>query len=205
MKPSPSAGSLSAVARTGLRQFVERYGPLITDTNFATLCQLAQEAHFAPKALLQRAGEPCTRVYLVLSGVVRHCYAYGGAYHTVGFSLPHELCTDAESFWRQPPAQLDLVAVTPLHTLSLTHEQVATLYATDPRWEQCGRRVAEAHASWLTQRARSLQVKPAAARYAELMQSQAHLFNQVPLNQLASYLGMAKETLSRLRRGGSAG
>jgi hypothetical protein len=37
------------------------------------------------------------------------------------------------------------------------------------------------------------------------MQTRAHLFNQVPLNQLASYLGMAKETLSRLRRGGPGG
>lgn len=199
------AGPVSEAAKTTLRGFVERYRSPAASIDYAPIFQLGQEEHFAPKTFLGRAGEPCERVHLVLSGVARHCCAYGGQYHTVDFSLPQELLTDAAGFWGRKPAQLDLVAVTPLHTVSFTYEQIVGLYAANPQWEQCGRRVAEAHGRRLARRALSLQLKPAAARYAELMQTRAHLFNQVPLNQLASYLGMAKETLSRLRRGGPGG
>jgi hypothetical protein len=154
---------------------------------------------------MSRADESRERVHLVLSGVARHRYAYGGQYHTVGFSLPQELLADTAGFWGREPALLDLVAVTPLHTMSFTHEQVLGLYAANPQWERCGRHVAEAHGRRLARRALSLQLKPAAARYAELMHTRTHLLNQVPLNQLASYLGMAKEILSRLRRSGPGG
>lgn len=194
------AGAVSEASRAALRAFVARCGVLLTGPDAAPLFRMAREERFAAKTVVHRAGEPCGRVYLVLSGVARQCCAYGGQYHTVGFSLPQGLLTDPISFSDQSPAQLDLVAVTPLHVVSLTHEQVSGLYAANPVWQQCGRRVAEAHVRRLARRALSLQVKPAADRYAELMRTHAHLFNQVPLNQLASYLGMAKETLSRLRR-----
>ncbi len=202
MKHPPRTGALSEAGRAGLLAFGARVGLPLLPADYAPLFRLGREEQFAPQTILQHAGEPCERVHLVLSGVARHCYRYDGRYHTVGFSLPQGLLTDAASFWSQAPAQLDLVAVTPLHTVSITYEQVLGLYAANPLWEQGGRRVAEAHGRWLARRALSLQVKSAAARYEELMQTHAYLFNQVPLNQLASYLGMAKETLSRLRRGG---
>jgi hypothetical protein len=109
---------------------------------------------------MSRADESRERVHLVLSGVARHRYAYGGQYHTVGFSLPQELLADTAGFWGREPALLDLVAVTPLHTVSFTHEQVLGLYAANPQWERCGRHVAEAHGRRLAQRALSPSSSP---------------------------------------------
>jgi hypothetical protein len=124
----------------------------------------------------------------------------GGRVHTVGFSWPGSLLTDTASFLGRQPGLLNLVSVSRMHTVSFSHEQIQALYAAAPVWEQFGRLLAEAHLLHVSQRAVSLQINSAAARYEELMQTHPSLFNLVPLNQLASYLGMAKETLSRLRR-----
>lgn len=93
-----ATGSVSEVAQTNLRRFAERYGPVVSETDCTPLSRLGREAHSAPKTFLSRAGKPCERVHLVLSGVVRHRYAYGGYYHTVGLSLPQELLADAADF-----------------------------------------------------------------------------------------------------------
>ncbi|MBC8084899.1 MAG: hypothetical protein H7Z21_17005, partial [Hymenobacter sp.] len=113
-KPSPQPGSLSEAARAGLLAFGARTGLPLAAADYAPLFRMAREEWFAPKVPLLQAGAPCERVYLVLSGVARHCCTYGGRYHTVGFSLPQGLLTDPTSFFGQTPAQLDLVAVTPL-------------------------------------------------------------------------------------------
>ena len=76
-RPHPN-GSVLEAAQTSLRRFVERYGPAVSDTDYMLLFRLGREEHFAPKTLLSRAGEPYERVHLVLSGVARHRYAYGG-------------------------------------------------------------------------------------------------------------------------------
>jgi hypothetical protein len=118
----------------------------------------------------------------------------------VGFSLPGMVLTDVSSFFSRQPAERHLIAVTRLRTLSLTYEQVQELYQRCPVWAQCGRLITEAYTLHLTRRALSMQLKPAAARYEELLATYPELFHQVPLHQVASYLGIAKETLSRLRR-----
>jgi hypothetical protein len=58
MKQRLSAtGSVSDVAQTSLRRFVERYGPVVSETDCTPLFRLGREAHFAPKTFLSRADE----------------------------------------------------------------------------------------------------------------------------------------------------
>lgn len=97
------------------------------------------------------------------------------------------------------------MAGTPLHTVCFIYEQVLELYAINLQWKQYGRRVAEAHGQEPARRAFSFQLKSAAAHYAELIYTRTHLFNKLTINQLSSYLGMATETLSRLRRAKAGG
>jgi CRP-like cAMP-binding protein len=194
-----SVGRVSEPSRAELRRHVERYvHPTAAD--YAHLWRLGQEQQVAPKTYLSRAGEVCERVHFVVEGIARHAAPHAGKEHTVGFSLPGMVLTDVSSFFSRQPAERHLIAVTRLRTLSLTYEQVQELYQRCPVWAQCGRLITEAYTLHLTRRALSMQLKPAAARYEELLATYPELFHQVPLHQVASYLGIAKETLSRLRR-----
>jgi CRP-like cAMP-binding protein len=199
MKPAPRARRVSEEAQQALRGYAQRFVQP-TAADYAQLLRLAGEQRMPAKTYLARPGEGCSHVHLLLSGVARHFCSNGGQDNTVGFSLPGELLTDVTSFFSRQPCQLNLVAVTRLHTVSLTYEQVQQLYEACPVWERCGRLILETHVNHLTHRALSMQLKPAVARYEDLMHEHPELFNLVPLHQLASYLGIAKETLSRLRR-----
>lgn len=195
LRPSP----IPDEALTQLRAFVERFVHP-TEEEYTQLFALAQERQFAPRTYVARPRELCDEVHLVLDGVARHSYTYGGQEHTIEFSRPGDLLTDVVSCFTRKPGQTALVAVTPLRTVSLTYQAVQSLYQASPVWRQCGQLATEAYLLYFRQRALALQLKPAATRYEDLLRTHAELFNQVPLYQLASYLGIAKETLSRLRR-----
>ena len=60
------------------------------------LFRLGRKEHFASKTFLSRAGEPCERVHLVLSGVARYRYAYGRQYYTTGFSQLRRNCSPTQ-------------------------------------------------------------------------------------------------------------
>ena len=199
MRQSFNSGQVAAATLAALRPYVERYVPP-TAADYAYLLDLAAEEQFAPQARLSRTGEVCDRVHLVLEGIGRQYCVLAGREHTVGFALPGQLLTDVSSFFTRQPSAHYLVATTRLRTLSLSYEQVQELYGCCPVWEQCGRLVTEAYTLHLAQRAFAMQTKPAAVRYEELLGTHPSLFNQVPLHHVASYLGIAKETLSRLRR-----
>lgn len=196
--------SVSDEAQARVRAFVERFVQPM-EAEYEELFDLVIERQFAPRAYVAHPGELCEDVHLVLDGVARHSYTYAGQEHTIEFSRPGDLLTDAVSCFTQKPSQTALLAVTPLRTISLTQQQVQRLYRANPVWRECGRRATEAYLLYFQQRALTLQLKPAATRYEELLRTHAELFNQVPLYQLASYLGIAKETLSRLRRHPSNG
>ncbi len=48
-----------------------------------------------------------------------------------------------------------------------------------------------------------LHFSTAAGRYRSLMENAPQILQRVPLGMVASYLGMASETLSRIRAGGA--
>lgn len=200
LRPSP----LSDEALAQLRAFVERFVQP-TETEYAQLFALVAEQRFTPRTYIARPREVCDDMHLVLGGVARHTYTYAGQEHTIEFSRPGDLLLDVTGYFAQQPGQTALLAVTPVRTARLTYQQLQELYQASPVWERCGRLATEAYLLYFRQRAISLQLKPAAARYEELLNTHGELFNQVPLYQLASYLGIAKETLSRLRRNSSNG
>jgi len=76
------------------------------------------------------------------------------------------------------------------------------LYRDFPEFNLFGRVLTERYYVLSEQRAHQLRVLPAAARYERLLAGFPAVFQRVALKHLASHLGMAAETLSRLRSKG---
>jgi hypothetical protein len=103
------------------------------------------------------------------------------------------------SFLTQAPATeyLELLEASVIH--SIGYEQLQALYRDFSEFNLFGRVLTERYYVRSEQRAHQLRVLPAAERYAQLLAEFPGVLQRVALRHIASHLGVAAETLSRLR------
>lgn len=181
-----------------LRHMVEQY-VLPTPAEYAQLWGKIEERRVGPGTLLCEAGQVCEYVFFVVAGTARH-YS-GGAVRegTSWFSFAGDVMTDVDSFFSRQPSLFNIAAATALHAYGISRAHLDELYATSHTWERCGRLITEAYLVVMARSAFLLRFQTARERYEELLQRQPDIELYVPLGQIASYLGIAQETLSRLR------
>lgn len=78
-------------------------------------------------------------------------------------------------------------------------ENLQTLFATDIEWANWGRKLAESELIQAENRLISLQFQSAKERYQALMNEHPDILLRVPLQYIASYLGITPVSLSRIR------
>ena len=81
----------------------------------------------------------------------------------------------------------------------ISYEQLLTLYNTHPELNLVGRLLTEKYCLELEVRTQSLQLHSSEERYRHLEDHQPALLQKASLGQIASYLGISQETLSRIR------
>jgi CRP-like cAMP-binding protein len=83
--------------------------------------------------------------------------------------------------------------------IEIPYSVLQHLYKIFPETERLGRIITENYYIKLEERFLSLQFKTAKERYQKLLNSKPSLIQRVSLGQIASYLGITQETLSRIR------
>lgn len=184
-----------------LINLLSQFAPL-TEAECQQFLQLSNQERYARGDTLIQIGSACTRMFWVQSGVARHFYySHEGKEVTTWFSQLGDLVTDMAAFTLQQPATFVIEALTDMEGVSLTGEALQTLYDESKNWERIGRLFNQAYLIRLIERGNDMAVKSARQRYEAFFAAYGHLFNQVPLKHIASYLGITLETLSRLRAG----
>ena len=103
------------------------------------------------------------------------------------------------SFLTQQPATEYVELLEPSIIYSISYAQLAELYRSFPEFNYVGRVLTERYYVQSEQRAYQLRTLSATERYVQLVREFPNLAQRVPLKYLASHLGIAPETLSRLR------
>lgn len=137
----------------------------------------------------------------IASGCCRlYRFSDDGTDHTLRFAVENWWITDHESYRTATPSVYNIEALAGTTIITWTKEVWEELMEVVPAlktfYEQLQARSYEAS----QRRIFSLISSPAEAKYREFQQTYPLVFNRVPLHMVASYLGMSRETLSRLRR-----
>lgn len=82
----------------------------------------------------------------------------------------------------------------------ITKEDLEYLYKTSPQWEHFGRLLAEYYYRGNYNRMASFVFKSPEERYLELMDTFPSVFQRTSLLNIASYLGIEQQSLSRIRK-----
>jgi CRP-like cAMP-binding protein len=149
--------------------------------------------------LLLRAGEVAEHVFFVNQGILRHFFVDGKNDGTVWFSFENDLVTDVGSFITRQPSIHNILTITEAEVLALRHADLQKLYAQHQVWERFGRLTTEQYLIGQIERGYSLLHKSATEKYEELLAHHPKIVQHVPLHQIASFIGVSFETLSRIR------
>ena len=154
---------------------------------------LARQEHFL------REGEVCRSVALVEKGSLRLYYTVDGREICKDFLFQNAVAGSFASFFTQQPSALNVAALEETTLLEMAHADVLYLYDHYPAWQKLGRLVVQEQLVRSERREASLLKDPPEVRYRNLVEEHPKVFKKVPLQYIASYLGITPETLSRYR------
>ncbi len=95
---------------------------------------------------------------------------------------------------------MSIQAIEDTKLIILSYDALQELFRKDLFWQQVGRLAAENEFIISESHNRFLKDLSATERYLQILNKDKELIQRVPLNYLASYLQIAPETLSRIRK-----
>ena len=181
-----------------LREHIEKIVPL-TDDEFAFVSSHFISKKYKKHQFLIQEGEPVRYHYFVVSGLLKLVYTDDTArQHIVSFAMEYWWESDFYAFYTQTEATMSLVCLEDTEVLCLTLSDYKKLCDDVQKMNRfflekanfgflgAQRRII----SWLTSNSQE--------RYEQLLKQYPALIQRVPKSLLAAYLGVSRETLSRL-------
>jgi CRP-like cAMP-binding protein len=145
-------------------------------------------------------GDVCKYENFVLSGCLKTFYIDDkGQEHIVMFAIENWWTADLGSFITQTPADLNVQCVENSELVQLHYNDLEQLYMAIPKLERFFRIIIQKAFVAAQQRIVRNFSLPAADRYIQFRQQYPKIEQRVPQYMIASYLGITKEFLSKIR------
>lgn len=146
-------------------------------------------------------GERCKEIAFIQSGIFRSYYISDeGKESTYCFRFPNDLMASYSSFISDTPSVETIQAISDADVLILKKTKIEELVQTHPNWMEFLKIIAEQEYLELEKRFFQLQRDNAKQRYITLLENQPNYIQDIPLQYLASYLGITQRHLSRIRK-----
>lgn len=149
--------------------------------------------------VILNAGEQSHNLLFIESGFLRGYYFLEDKEITSWFASEGEFATCFYSFISGESSFEKIQALEETELIEIPKEALQNIYKQFPETEHVGRILTEAYYLKLDGRFLSLHFKTAKERYHHLLKNSPSIIQRAPLGQIASYLGMTQETLSRIR------
>ena len=144
-------------------------------------------------------GEYINKEFWVIKGCMRTCYYDdNGKEHILQFALENWWATDYEAFHNRSKARVSIECLEDCDLLYISFEDREKLSQEMHKMERFWAKKTKAGYIALQGRILSLLNNTAAERHQLLLQQYPNLFQRVSKKMIASYLGVSRETLSRL-------
>lgn len=183
-----------------LRKHIEKIVPL-TDDEFAFVCAHFTIKNYKKREFLIQTGESVHYAYFVVKGLLMLVYNdESGKEHIVSFAMEDWWESDFKAYHTQTRATMSLQCLEDTDVFCLSLQDYQQLCTGLHKMEHFFLTKANAGHIGSQQRILSFLTSNANDRYEQLLKRYPSLFQRVPKTLLASYLGVSRETLSRLRR-----
>jgi len=164
------------------------------------LARLVSVRHLTKKETFVEAGRVCTHLGFIEKGLMRLYQWVNGEERTLNFYGEDEFISVMPSFQLQQPSKSTFEALTPVDLIVIAHDDLYGLFERHHVWERLGRLVAEKKLKEMNDLRDDFNYKTPTERYLYLTTRHPALLQHVPVQHIASYLGITRVHLTRLRR-----
>ena len=155
---------------------------------------------FRKRQYILQEGDICTQFCFVVRGCLRmYKIDDSGSTHILQFAAENHWISDLGSFHGLRPSALNMDALEDTVVLQISRDDLISLYIQAPKFDRIFRVLLEN--SYIRLQDRLLQniSSTAEERYQSFLEVYPHLLNRLSQVQIAAFLGITPEFLSRLR------
>lgn len=181
-----------------INAIVSQFGPLSSEA-IIDIKKLAQIRKVSKGDILVREGDYSYELYYVAKGGARAYYLKDGKTISDWFAFENDFISSIVSFFLGVPSQHYIEVLEDTTFMVLQLKDIEMLCDKYHDFERLGRLSTTKTMIQLQQRIVSLQFKSSKERYDSLLEKYPQIELRAPLGDIASYLGITQETLSRIR------
>jgi CRP-like cAMP-binding protein len=146
-------------------------------------------------------GKVCNTSHFIIDGFARmYTFDTNGNDVTTMIFSNSMFANDFTSFFKRMPASESLITMTDCVTCYLSFEDLQKNFHTIPEFREFGRMMLINNCINLKNRMLSMIQQTGEQRYTHLMETHPEILQNIPLKNIASYLGVTDTSLSRIRR-----
>ena len=165
------------------------------------------EVHFPPKHIILAQGDACNKIFFIVSGTARSYYIdASGMTITWSFYFNNDksivrnlFALDGRAYLTNEPSSIAIETLSEVSALVFTKEALSYLMEKSLKYEIWMRKLTEGAYVGMYDRAFTILTMSAAERYHKLLKDEPHLMQMFSNYYIASYLGIAPQSLSRIR------
>jgi CRP-like cAMP-binding protein len=173
----------------------------LTDDDADTVRRIFVPKKFRKRQFLLEEGEVCKYLAFIVKGAMRqYSIDAKGIEHVVYLSTENWWAGDRESFRQLTPSHYFVDAWEETNALLIANADSISYLNSIPAFKETQNSLDAKHASALLSRVNSIISMSAEQRYAQLVKTYPEFLQRFPQHIIASYLGISRETLSRIRK-----
>lgn len=182
-----------------LKNSLWKMGFDLAENDWLLLWSKLEEVKLKPKTLLKGPDEKCASMWYLVAGAVRSYEIINGSERNTHFYWDGAFFTDFPSVLRDVPTKTCLELEEYSVLLRIDYKQLIDLYAQSPLLQEVGKSIAEHHVLAELQFRKMILYMDGAQRYQYLMTYFPEMLQKFSLKDLATFIGIAPSSLSRLR------
>jgi CRP-like cAMP-binding protein len=181
-----------------LRQFIENYTSLTTE-EWTKIFKCFEKRIIEKDEVILEEGKVCRYLYFVETGLFRFYITKNGNDITKFFTEAPYLFTSQASFNSEKPAMENIQAIEKSVIWQISYNQANELFELKS-WADLARKITQEVQFYTEEILEELQTETAEFRYEKMQKNNPELLQRIPLKHLASFLGIAPQSLSRIRK-----
>jgi CRP-like cAMP-binding protein len=195
----PQAISTDNQAQTELLAFISKF-PSLTKEEVEMIASHLTVRAYKKGTVLVSEGDICGKCYFVIKGCLRQYLLSDGTEKTTQFYTEEQAAVFFTSYATQTKSASYLACVEDTVLIIGDPTEEMAMYKKFPKLEQITRLMMEQDFGKVQDTLTHFIASSPTERYLHLMKTRPDLLQRVPQHQLASYIGITPESLSRIRK-----